>query len=423
MGGKRLTEDEKKRRELKKEAEKARKAIERKKIADERKAEHLENSKDRAVKRKYIPIKSEDANKHILYATDAETGRLVHISKAFNGNSHHYYVEEGNIKADVMAYQGEELGWHYKLVNEDDRKRINIENWNSGLKHKKAVEIIAKLGCIKVGALTFASDIALTTDFVGFERDVYLNTYLYEPCTLIADKVNAETMDGPYRPDVMFYVGDKKYAIEVIDTHGLWPHQKDGLAKVQYYYDNDIDIIAVYINNLTLDDVMDGKFVGKWYLSSYARRCMETLYFMCKHSYAKDAFGQIVDNFDDCTTVCNCQQILASAKEYNIIDGNNNIDKLTCKRCQENSRGLYFAFRDSDRLPGEHKRYFYDYIPTKSNSGNMCIHCFKYKDFKKFRCGGDLTLANYITRFKTEFGHNYSEFDRIFKEVQCAKIR
>lgn len=368
---------------------------------------------DRDVRREFIPLAKEGKNSK-LWAYDAHTNEPVHISEAFNGISHDYYVKsDTGEKVKVVAYQGEQLGWHFGAFEPGDKH--DFTKCNNGIKHDRTVQTIVKLGCLRVKPLTFASDAAMNWDFTGFDRPIYTNCHLYEECTVVADKVRSELamtlQDFPfpenYKPDIIFDIGDKIYAIEVIDKHPLFPKiqntDKD-LAKMKYYFDNNIDVIAVNITHLSMEDIESGNFYGEWYLSSYARQCMEILYSMCKHSYVKNDLGNNVQNFNAGTIVCNCY----GAKSTNVSTEH-------CRNCQNSSQNVLYAFRDKDRKLGDEKDYFYQYKGDKYNTGNLCVHCFKFDAFNKFRTRDKWTLPNFLQLFKTTFGHRADLFNERFK--------
>ena len=373
--------------------------------------------KDVKVTRDYI----EPKNYCTSYAFDKTLERYVHVREAFNGSSHGYvvYTPEGE-EIPVGAYQGKKYGWHFRALNSLDRRKVN--GIGAGVKHELAVEIIKRTRSLRVNPLTFASDTAINYDFEGFKRPVYANQNLYNKCTLIADEVRVDSsiieFGVKYRPDVLFIINNEYYAIEVIDTHGLFPELDDdeSLLKMQAYFKNHINVIVVRITDMDADDIYDGKFTGEWYLSNYAQRCFKSLYSLCKHSYVKDADGYIVDNINDGYEVCNC---------YKTKDSNGSYGGITvalCKECQKAIGTMYFAFKDRDRSEsevidddGNKKVYFYPYFKTRKNSGNLCIHCFKLGESKEFRSNKPLTLPNVVANFHTSFGHAVQEFDKRYK--------
>lgn len=359
-----------------------------------------ERNRNVVVRRPYIPVKENEEVLEVAY--DAETNKAVHIRNAYNGASHNYYVEgPDGAKYKVLAYQGTKMCWHFKFDKKiSNKKSREIAEYN---KHNLVAHMIRDLGCLRVEPLRLCDDKCLSVDFDGLDRGLYKNIILYPECTIVTDTEamydsNMKYTDSKRRPDVLFTMNGEEYAIEVIDTHPLYPEitDDDALKKMQFYQERNVNVIVVRINDLTIEQILAGEFKGQWYRSNYAQMVFDKIYYMCQHSFMKD-HGIKVNNIEQASEVCNCWRTKAEG----------NIDITDCKQCMSSNRGMY-AFRDRDRINDDTKTYFFPY------RNGHCIHCFKTNHFKLMRTTEYLTLANYIASFRKPFGFRAEYFNEIF---------
>lgn len=362
--------------------------------------------KDVKVNREFI----DGADEWTQWAIDGEsdTFKMVHIKDAFNGLSHEYYIPDkydSSKLVRVRACQGEKSAWYFGTYWD---KIKNTDGVYESLKHYVAKRMIKELGCLKVEALTFADDTAINSDFSGFRGEdgkcnsVFKNQVLINAGTLVAEKAETEVDLGGYRSDVLYTVGNEKYAIEVVYTHGLWPDEKTGhdFEKMKYYYDKDINVIVVEIGDLSIEDIVNGKFTGKWRLSNYARKCLKTLWHICDHSFVKDSNNH-------------------NAK-YNIPkDGyvacvrKGNVSVAACEECRKKSweKGEPFVFMDAERNDVNMDKYFYEEMKS------LCVHCLE-EGAKQFRRADSLNVGAVLNNFNIRLGFSLGYFDKKLTEYK-----
>lgn len=296
---------------------------------------------------------------------------------------------------------------------------------NESYKHKRTKQLIYEMGMLKVKDLHIYDDICLTTDYHGFEKDVFVPKFgagvLLKGGTLVFDTVEVECnikkrfgLEHDIFPDLFATIGNSYYAIEIVYKHDLTLNRADyrsdedyqnSLYKLKAYFSNGINVIKVYVNNITSKQIEKGQFSGEWYLSNYAQVCKNKIWSVTFPAVLKDVADDWVNDYND------DRNLLCYKNVHDAYNENTNAfpspSQITVRECKECTNCIYGVYADGQN------RVF-----TKEQSS--CIHCYECTTHFNSRYSGRKgkwsTFKQFLTTLMLDYLNSTSLFDKTFAE-------
>lgn len=303
---------------------------------------------------------------------------------------------------------------------------------NESPEHKKVKRIIKELKMVKVKPLKLCDDVSILSDYYGFEKETYEDKFkglqLISEGTLIFDRLGTEDsilaafdVKPTRRPDILAYIGNQEFAIEVVKTHDIDINTEDGREKYKTYFLRHTNVLRINISNKTMEDIINGDFIAEWSLSEYAQHFINNIW--------RATFPALIKDDEDKQTYKYGHDMHLQCYRTKLQTSNGSIMSITLDKCKANRNALdkdgrlnRFVCKNAIYADKVDERIF-------RAKETACIHCYQWDNpidkTDSGRKGNHTTFDKYISQLKEEINNQFINginlFDDKFKEWKEQK--